>query len=143
MRYLTLLAVGVLTAVLIAGCVEQPSGPGDDCLCTAEFAQVLITVVDGEGLPISGVTIEVTIPRTGQVLDSSRLLQGPEPGRYAIFNDGFKDLVAPENRDMGEEIRVVGSLKDPIFDETFRVGVPGECRCHVRKISGPDTVKVH
>jgi hypothetical protein len=143
MRYLTLLAVGLLTAVLIAACVEQPSGPGGDCLCTAQFAQVLITVADAEGLPVSDVTIEVTMPRTGQVLDSSRLLQGPEPGRYAIFNDGFKDLVAPENRDMGEEIRVVGSLKAPIFDETFRVGVPGECRCHVRKISGPDTVNVH
>ena len=142
MRYLALLTIGAIATAVLAGCLDQPSGPGGDCLCTAEFVQVSITVVDEGSLPVSGVTIQVTMPRTGQLLDSGRLLGGSEPGRYAIFNDAFKDLVAPENRDVGEEIRVVGSLKAPIFDETFRVGVPGECRCHVRKVSGPDTVRV-
>ena len=143
MRHLTLSAIGVLVAICVPGCVDQPSSPGGDCLCTEEFVQVSTTVVDEQGLPVTGITIQVTMTRTGRVLDSSRLLQGPEPGRYAIFNDAFKGLVAPENRDAGEEIRVVGSLKAPIFDETFRVGVPGECRCHVAKVSGPDTVTVH
>ena len=143
MRCLTLVAVGMLMVALIAGCVKEPLYPGGDCACSTVFAQVLITVVDAQGLPVSGVTIQVTMTRTGQVLDSRGLLQGAEPGRYAIFSDAFKRLVAADNRDVGEEIRVVGSLKDPIFDETFRVGVPGECRCHVAKVSGADTVKVH
>jgi len=142
MRYSILSAIGVVATVLLAGCVEQPAEPGGDCVCTTQFVQVAITVLDAQGLPVSGLTIKVTMPRTGQILDPSRLSQGSEPGRYVIFNDAFKNLVAPENRESGEEIRVVGSLKDPIFDETYRIGAPGECHCHVAKVSGPDTVRV-
>jgi len=141
MRCLMLLVVAT-AALCLPGCQDETAGPGENCWCSMEFAQVYVTIIDAGGHLVTDARLEVTMTRTGEVLNSSRLLNSPRFGQYAVFNDSFKDLVAPVNRFAGEEIQVRGYRKELVLEETFRVGVTDECLCHVRKISGPDTVRV-
>jgi hypothetical protein len=142
MRHLTILAVAVLAALGLPACQDETGGPRKDCLCTTVFIGVDVTVIDAKGDAVPDMRLEVTMTRTGEVLDSSRLFNNPDLGQYGIFNDSFKALVAPAYRFTGEELRVKGYRSELAFEETFRVGVTDECWCHVRKISGPDTVRV-
>jgi hypothetical protein len=142
MRHYVLLIAAVAVAIGVIGCEDNKTGPKEDCLCTTEFVQVWITVVDAEGAPVSDIQTRVTIAGTGEILDSSRLYDDPENGRYTIFNDSFKRLVRRAYQFTGEEIRVAGYRDGLVFDEVFLVGVPDSCWCHVAKIAGPDTIRL-
>lgn len=135
-------AIGILLALGLSGCLDDTDGPSNDCLCTAVFVQVAISVVDSQDQPVSDLDLEVTFVRTGEVLDPDLLGSDPISGRYAIFNDSFLNRIAWQNQGRGEELRVVGRSSEGGFSQTYRVGVTDECRCHVRKVSGPDSVLV-
>lgn len=139
--------VALIAAIAILGlsnCQDGPLGPRrpGPCLCTTEFAQIVITILDWGGQPIPDLRLESVMVRTGETLDPALLPYDPVTGTYTIFNDSFKGLVHPLLRETGEELRVTGRLDTLVFSETFLVGVPGECACHVRKLSGPDTIYV-
>jgi hypothetical protein len=127
----------------LASCDDEPLSPSEDCLCTTEFAQVTIAALDSRGRPVSDIKLDITMTRTGHKIDTSLLYHDPHAGEYAIFNDAFRALIDPTLRDTGDEIRVVGWRDVIAFDRSFMIGVPGRCRCHVKKFSGPDTVFVH
>lgn len=138
-----LTAVGIVLTLGLAGCLDDTNGPGHDCLCTTQFVQIIIAVVDAGGEPVQLAELEVTLVRTGETFDLSILPSDPSIGLYAIFTDSFLNRISWQYQGIGEELRVVGRMKDAEFTETYRVGVTDECRCHVRKISGPDTVVIH
>lgn len=133
------------TAILgLSNCdddILEPKDPGD-CYCTTEFVSIVVAILDWGGQPIPDLRLETVMVRTGEMLDASLLPCDPATGRYTIFNDSFKALVHPLLREIGEELRITGWLDTLVFSETYRVGVPGECACHVRKLSGPDTIHV-
>lgn len=133
---------GIVLMLALAGCLDDTGGPGHDCLCTGQFVQVIIAVVDASGEPVALAELEVTLVRTGETFDLSILPSDPSIGLYGIFTDSFLNRISWQYQGIGEELRVVGRMKDTEFTETYRVGVTDECRCHVKKISGPDTVVV-
>ena len=122
----------VLTLSLCAalsGCSTDP------LVCTAVFATITASVVDGAGQPLSGVGVTDTVRRTGAVLD----VTGSSPpiglGTVAIFSDAFLQAVAPA----GDEVIVVATAGGRSGSANYRFGSDG---CHVRKLAGPDTLVV-
>ena len=126
----------------MASCDDEPIGPDTRCLCTTEFAQVTVTVLDERGCLLSDIRLEITMNRTGHKIDTSLLYHRRQCGEYAIFNDALKSLINPALCAQGEEIRVVGYSDIIAFDRVFVIGIPGPCECHVQKYEGPDTIVV-
>ncbi|MBN1448252.1 MAG: hypothetical protein JXA28_10010 [Bacteroidetes bacterium] len=124
-----LAAAAVALIVLLAGCDTT-----EPCVCTEVFATAGFSVVNAQRLPVEGIDITVRMQRTGEYLDID---QGyTQNGYYVIAHDGVKDKLLSD----GDVLEVSG-MKDTLrFEEVFVVGVPGRCRCHVEKISGPDTL---
>lgn len=103
-------------------------------VCTALFALVPITVVDGGGTPLTGMTITDSILRTHErfVVPQSEGLY--PPGTYHVMTDAFLGRF----RESGDPVRVTGTNGSFAFAADFVFGAPDGC--HVAKLSGPDTV---
>ena len=109
---------------------------GNDCACTEEFRTFTLTVVDEFIVPVSDVTLTEIIVRTGEHIG----FLNPEvaPGVYKILDDSFKDRISQS----GDRIRVNGSKSGVGVFQTDFVFDTGLCRCHVNKVSGPDTAVI-
>lgn len=116
--------------VPLLGCADQST------VCTAEFAMVPLTVLTQGGAPVSGLTISATTLRTGQSYGISQQNGIGGPGAYIVFDDGLRDRI----RSSGDPVRVTGSDAAPRFTADFVFDIRGGC--HVRKVAGPDTVRV-
>ena len=126
------LVFGAVLLVVLSSCDEI----APTCLCTTDFAIVAFHVVDASGNPQEDVEITVWHPRKEKIL---AIVQNfPLAGGYVAINDSFRK----EIKSSGEEITVTGQKQDKEFSASFVIAVPGECRCHVSKVAGPDTVVV-
>jgi hypothetical protein len=134
MKPIRLLAlVGTVAALGALACDD----PLSQCLCTEEFRTYLVTVVDAGGAPVSDVTITRTNLRTGALFEPTWLGM-PVPGTYLVADDGLVDEFSSE----GDLVRVTGEKDGATFEAQFEFAVPDECRCHVDKLAGPDTVTI-
>ena len=123
----------VLTSGSIAGVACKMPADQSGCVCTQDFRFLIITVKDGSGQPVTGVTLTITQVRTGQVL---AVQQGvPTAGTYVILDDSFKSQISST----AETIHVVGQKGTSSFAVDYSVQVDS-CGCHVSKVSGPDSV---
>ncbi len=104
------------------------------CACTLEFRFFTVAVVDEAGAPVPDLELVVTRVRDGFVYG---VVQDTASGSgvYMVFNDNFVDEV----RTSGEQVRVVAA-KDGVSVEGAYVFSTDECRCHISKVSGPDTL---
>lgn len=126
------LGISVLFALTIAGCDAVFDG---ECVCTLEARMYFLRVVDQEGNPIPGAEIVATIPRTADTLDLSLIPSyPPELGVYGVFGDFYLNQIDPD----GDVVRVSGVANGSDFTVDYVFSVPGKCRCHVNKVSGPD-----
>jgi hypothetical protein len=122
-------ALLVLAGVLVACDGNEPQTP---CACTEEFRSYHLTVVDGAGEPADGVDVRVVRVLTGERLDFGS--PAGTPGVYVIMDDSFTDRIAAD-----ESFQVGGVRGEASFTTEFRFGTD-ECRCHVLRFAGPDSV---
>jgi hypothetical protein len=136
MDTLRVVAFAALGLGFIAGtaCYEDNS-PTSPCACTEEYRLYTVEVVDGAGDPVSDVTVTRTNLRTNKVLESGWLGM-LAPGVYIVADDGMID----DFSSAGDELRVIGEKDGAMFQVEFEFAVPAPCRCHVEKLSGPNTV---
>jgi hypothetical protein len=109
---------------------------GDDGMpgaCTALFATVGVTVVDGAGQPVPDASVTATLLRTGEVLVPTTLML-PVPGNYILVDDGSTNAI----RRAGESVQARVSRGTQSATVDYVISVPDGC--HVNKVSGPDTV---
>ncbi len=109
---------------------------GAPCACTLEFRFFTVYVRDGADQPVTDVALTRTNLRTGRVLAESGSFALLEPGTYIVADDSHVDEFSTD----GDVVRVVGTKGNATFSTDFVFASPGPCRCHVTKISGPDTV---
>ncbi len=109
---------------------EDDPGP---IACTAQFVLVEFWVVDDGGMGQEGFSLTVTNLRTGELYDVEQYSY--EDGQYTALHDGFQDEVFGD----GDPIQVHGDDGRRTFDADFVIGAD---RCHIEKVSGPDTVVV-
>jgi len=127
----------IFVSVLGAVACNPFSSDHSDLECDTSFRSVTFRVVDSIGTPQTGFAIVVTNQRTGEVYDVRQ--PNHEPGVYSALDDSFRDEVRNAFGEPGEPIHVNGIEGDREFDADFIIA-SGEC--HVRKISGPDSVIV-
>jgi hypothetical protein len=105
--------------------------------CTEDIVALTVTVVNGVGQPLAGLSVTDTVHRTGAVLDLTAAAQPvdlPADGGPAIvFSDEFRSAVLPS----GDQVAVVVSAGGQVANGTYRFGVNG---CHVQKLAGPDSL---
>ena len=124
--YHRIVAAAVLSLI---GCAEASS---NSCACTEEFRTYVIVVVNAVGTPVANLTPSVTLVRTGQPITP---LASPVGGTYPAFSDAELPLV----QSSGDLVRfeVASGQASGTADITF-AATP--CRCHIEKVSGPDTL---
>lgn len=125
----------ILATIATLGALSACKNEGAGAICTASFAIVPVTVRDSSGNPVTGLSIADTLIRTRQGFLVPQSF-GLAAGTYVILDDGFRSHLRPT----GESIQVTGFDASTRFTATFTFDVPGGC--HVRKLSGPDTVVV-
>ncbi len=107
-----------------------------DCLCTEEFRFYLVSVVDTLGNPVDSLTITIK-DKDGDELDVQQQDQIFGPGKYTVLDDSFvKMFVSPS---IAEKITFTAT--DGILTVTREfLFSTDDCRCHINKVSGPDTL---
>lgn len=110
----------------------------DDCICTTEFRYYTVSIVDTLKVPVDSLTVSVK-DKNGNELNISQENQIFGPGNYIVFNDSFTTMFISAN----ETERIIFTASDGIRN------VQGEylfgtdrCRCHINKVSGPDTLVI-
>ena len=136
---MTILKMLILIFVVGAVACNPFSSDHRDLECDTSFLSVNFRVVDAVGSPQTGLRITVTNQRTGEVYDVRQ--PNHEPGVYSALDDSFRDEVRKVFGlgGLGEPIHVNGIEGDREFDADF---VIASSECHIRKISGPDSVIV-
>jgi hypothetical protein len=125
----------ILATIATLGALTACKNEGAGAICTASFAFIPVTVRDSSGNPVTGLSIADTVIRTQQGFLVPQSF-GLASGTYVVLDDGFRDHLRPT----GESVQVSGFNGATRFTATFTFDVPGGC--HVRKLSGPDTVVV-
>ncbi len=123
--------VGFPAVLLSIAACSSDGMPGD--ACTASFATVGVTVVDGSGQPVQEASVTATLVRTGQVLVPTSLML-PVPGTYILVDDGSTSAI----RRSGESVQARISKGTQAMTVDYVFSVPDGC--HINKVSGPGTV---
>ena len=121
---------GLATLAAMSGCSGDATDVG---ACTAMFATLTVSVVDGEGQPVDGATVTTVLVRTGQVLTSNSFMLLAR-GIYPLVDDGSIGILRPAGDAVQAHI-TRGALSRTA---DYVVSVPGGC--HVSLVSGPATV---
>jgi hypothetical protein len=125
----------ILTTIAALGAFSACKSEEAAGICTASFAFVPVTVRDSSDNPVTGLSIVDTVIRTQHNFVVPQSL-GLPAGTYVILDDSFRSQI----RLSGESVQVSGFNGATGFTATFTFDAPGGC--HVRKVSGPDSVIV-
>ena len=117
---------------LAAACDAASSVAG----CTESLAFVSIQVLDTIGAPSTQVTASHHVPRTGRTLTVPQDGALTAQGRYVVLTDIQRGEILPA----GDTVRMSGIQGTTAFVADFLLDVPDGC--HVRKVAGPDTVRL-
>ena len=108
----------------------------EDCMCTEEYRFYLVTVVDTLGVPID--SLDITIKDKDG--DELNVLQDPHPfgaGKYTVLNDSFTDMFCACGTTQKIYFSATDGNRSASGEYLFNTD---ECKCHINKISGPDTL---
>ena len=104
--------------------------------CTESLAFVSVQVLDTIGAPATEVTASHYVPRTGRTLAVPQDGSLAARGRYVVLTDIQRGEILPA----GDTVRMTGIQGATGFVADFLLAVPEGC--HVRKVAGPDTVRL-
>ena len=127
----SLLAV-IFVIFVIISCSEIDK----DCLCTEEYRFFLVTVVDTLRVPVDSLTVTIT-DKDGDELD---VTQDPNPfgaGKYTVLNDSFIQMFCACTTPEKFYFSATDGIRTANGEFMFNTD---ECKCHINKVSGPDTL---
>jgi hypothetical protein len=110
----------------------------DDCLCTMEYRFYLVTVVDTLGVPVDSLTITVK-DKDGDDLDVTQDPSSFDVGKYTVLNDSFTQIFCACTTP--EKVYFSASDGNRIAAGEYLFNTD-ECKCHINKVSGPDTLVI-
>ncbi len=103
-----------------------------DCICTTEFRVYSVTVVDSSGSPVDSLITTVKSSR-GKIF---KPYQEPSlPGKYWLMDDGYTNEFTTL-----PTIIIFTGIRDSIKAEAVYLFNTDDCKCHVQKLGGPDTI---
>ena len=106
-----------------------------ECVCTEEFRTYLVIVVDSAGSPIDSLQTTVTNDR-GKEYNFEEFTTPPfMPGAYFVMTDGYQNDFSIR----AVKIFFTGVKNNLVVTGEYLFNTD-ECRCHVYKVAGPDTL---
>jgi len=122
------LAITIVIIVAASGCQDRCA----EIACTADVESVTVTVTDAAGTPVTGL-LPTSRYQNGATFAVDQELASVVPGLYVVIDDGQRDVVN-DSIVVFEVSSATGSTTG-----TFEV-TASDCRCHIEKVSGPDTL---
>jgi hypothetical protein len=126
-----ILILSFLPMLLLFSCDDEYP----DCVCTEEFRTYFVTVVDSLGNPVDSLATTVVNDRGKEYYFGA--FQPPPflPGAYYVMTDGYQNDFGTSPgkiffRGIKNNLEVTGEY---LFNTD-------DCRCHVYKVAGPDTL---
>lgn len=106
---------------------------GEDCPCTMEFRMITVVVVDSVNNLVLGLTTTIK-DDSGKVYD---VYNDPLifPGHYTVMDDNYVSELTTQPK----RFHFVGVKDSLTVNGEFFVNTD-KCKCHVEKVSGPDTL---
>lgn len=105
----------------------------EDCPCTMEFRIITVVVVDTSNNPVLGLvtTVKDDTGKVYNVYNDPLFL----PGHYTVMDDNYtRELSTRPKRFLFSGVKDSLTVNGEFFVNTDR------CKCHVEKVSGPDTL---
>jgi hypothetical protein len=128
----------LLVSFLIVITAISCSTIDEDCLCTEEYRFFLVTVVDTLGVPIDSLTVTIR-DKDGDELNVLQESHPFGPGKYTVLNDSFTQMFC--SCTTPEKIYFSATDGSRIATGEYLFNTD-KCRCHINKISGPDTLVI-
>ncbi len=140
MRYLKYLPkyVYVLTFPLAFAAVFFSCDAFSDlknCICTEEFKVYTVKVIDRNKRPLDSLRVRIYNPSTGRDFDIEQTYAPYESGVYVVMTDAYTHSLQE-----GGEAVIFEAENDTLSASGQFYFTTDDCRCHVEKISGPDTL---
>jgi len=106
-----------------------------DCLCSTEFREYNITIIDTSGTPVDSLLTRITNSRGKEFTPHGSYYQQSLEGKYWIMDDSYKNefTVRPTS------IFFEGAKEGVTVEAAFLFNTD-ECKCHVNKVAGLDTI---
>lgn len=122
----------LVIAFLFASC----STVDRDCLCTEEYRFFLVTVVDTLGIPVDSLNVIIK-DKDGDELDVQQEQYFLDEGKYTVLNDSFIHIMCACGTPQKFYFSATDGNRTATGEFMFNTD---ECKCHINKVSGPDTL---
>jgi hypothetical protein len=126
--------VSFLLIIAIISCSEVDN----DCICTEEFRSYLVTVVDTIGVPVDSLNVIIK-DKDGDELDVQQHNQIFDPGKYTVLDDSFIKMFVSSTVSEKVTFTATDGVRSVTGEYLFNTD---KCRCHINKVSGPDTLVI-
>lgn len=133
LRKIFFLCFNVLFVFLAPMSCVIPTETHKDCICTAEFVMITVTIVNSKGQAVDSVRTQTNRVKTGKVI--SETTPAYPPGRYAVLTDGNLSQVT-----QNPELYLFKAEKGSAHADAEFLVNKDDCSCHVHKLAGPDTL---
>jgi hypothetical protein len=128
--------INIFSYLIIAFLFASCSTVDEDCLCTMEYRYTLVTVVDTLGVLVDSLTITIK-DKDGDELDVHQESSIFGAGKYTVLSDSFTHIMCTCGT--SQAIYFAATDGSRIANGEFMFNTD-ECKCHINKVSGPDTL---
>lgn len=126
----------LINLILILFVIISCSEIDKDCICTEEYRTYLVTVVDTLGVPVDSLNITIK-DKDGDELDVQQEPYYLGEGKYTVLNDSFTHLMCTCGTAQAIYFSAADGSRIANGDFMFNTD---DCKCHINKVSGPDTL---
>ncbi|HKB85397.1 MAG TPA: hypothetical protein VKD08_04455 [Ignavibacteriaceae bacterium] len=120
----------VLVLLLLSSCATET----EDCICTDEFRVITVLIINETGSPVEGLQTTVR--------DEKGKSYNPEEGTlYAGYYSIMTDKYVTDFTTDSKKIYFTASSDSMNVNGEYFINTD-RCRCHINKISGPDTLVI-
>jgi hypothetical protein len=126
----------IFTTILILLVVNSCSDLEEDCICTEEYRTYLVTVVDSLGFPVHSLDVAIK-DKDGDELNVQQDPYYLGTDKYTVLNDSFTHIMCTCGSPQVIYFSATDGIRTANGEFSFNTD---KCRCHINKISGPDTL---
>ena len=129
-----ILFVLMLLLIILNSC----STVENDCMCTMEFRAYLVTVINSAGVPIDSLSLLIR-DKDGNELNVEQTYFPYSGGMYTVLTDSFTKMFCSCGTPEKIYFTATDGTRTASAEYLFNTD---ECKCHINKVSGPDTLVI-
>jgi hypothetical protein len=132
-------AIVLFATIALSACSQKLKSDGcPPQMCTMEFATVGVKFNDKAGAPVNVKEVKVENTRTKKAIVTQGTTGADNPaGNYVVVTDSNKKEISSN----GDDIKITATTADGKTVSAV-LKIIGGCNCHVKRISGPETIVI-